>query len=351
MINNIGIIGEGKMGTNILYYLVDMDFNITWICSPEADLEKIQKHFDKRMSRALDAGILDEARHSKIMKNVRITHSIEAAASCELIIEAVSENGEVKRKVFAALDLIADPDCIFTSNSSSFNPSELIPSEKRKTKFTGLHFFYPVALKDIVEVIRTQDTSEETIQKIIRFLGLIRRKFILLEEKDSFILNRIFLQFQNEAFLLVKDNKASFEQIDRIVKEAFFPSGIFEFFDSVGLDVMLASVRNYSKGDPDEERYQPLILQLQELVSMGRLGMKTKKGFYGDDIAPDPGYPENEKEIIKMLHTSYISAFQRFSKSSGIQPAVLKSAMDEYFGADTPPVLKPIKIKSNEKNV
>jgi hypothetical protein len=84
---------------------------------------------------------------------------------------------------------------------------------------------------------------------------------------------------------------------------------------------------------------------------MGRLGMKTKKGFYGDDIAPDPGYPENEKEIIKMLHTSYISAFQRFSKSSGIQPAVLKSAMDEYFGADTPPVLKPIKIKSNEKNV
>jgi 3-hydroxyacyl-CoA dehydrogenase len=167
----------------------------------------------------------------------------------------------------------------------------------------------------------------------------MRRRYLLLKEKDSFILNRIFLDFQNEAFLLVYEKKASLQQIDRLVREHFFPTGVFEFFDSVGLDVMLASVKNYSKNDPGQERYHPLILQLQELVSKGRLGMKTKGGFYGESISSDPGHPENDADIVAKLHASYAHAFRRFCHSSGIPPAELKSAMDEYFGVETPVVV------------
>jgi 3-hydroxybutyryl-CoA dehydrogenase len=339
MLKNIGIIGEGKMGTNLLYYLLDMDFDLTWICSREADLDKLQKYFRKKMARSLEAGILDEERFHDILEHVKISKEVTDLASCDLIIEAISEDPEAKRRLFRLLDKIATPGCIFTSNSSSINPSELIPSENRKDKFTGLHFFYPIALKDIVEVIRTKETSKETLQQIILFLKTIRRRFLLLEEKDSFILNRIFLQFQNEAFLLVNEQKASLQQIDRIVRERFFPTGVFDFFDSVGLDVMLVSVKNYVKDDPEEKRYQALIGQLQQLVSEGRLGMKTKCGFYSEETAPDPGFPENDGQIISRLQVSLEKAFSRFCLSSGIPAAELKTALDEYFGAETPVVV------------
>jgi 3-hydroxybutyryl-CoA dehydrogenase len=339
MLKNIGIIGEGKMGTNLLYYLLDMNFSLTWICSEEADLEKLRRNFGKRLGRSMEAGIIDENRFQSILERVKISNTLEEITSCELIIEAISEVLEAKQQLFRVLDKIATPGCIFTSNSSSINPSALIPSENRKDKFAGLHFFYPIALKDIVEVILTPETSQETLQQITSFLKSIRRRFLLLEEKDSFILNRIFLDFQNEAFLLVNEKKASLQQIDRIVRERFFPTGVFDFFDSVGLDVMLASVRNYSQDDPAAERYHPLIGQLQELVAAGRLGTKTKGGFYGEGISSDPGYPENDAEIIAKLQASYEYAFRRFCHSSGIPPAELKTAMDEYFGVETPVVV------------
>jgi 3-hydroxybutyryl-CoA dehydrogenase len=339
MLNNIGVIGEGKMGTNLLYYLLDMEFNLTWIGSPEADIDKLRNNFNKRVVRTLEAGIIDETRFQNIMNQVVISNKLKDLSKCELIIEAISENAEAKIQLFRKLDMIASPGCVFASNSSSINPSRLVPSANRQDKFLGLHFFYPIALKDIVEVIMTSETSKDTVLKITSFLEKIRRKFLILEEKDSFILNRIFLNFQNEAFLLVNSNKASLEQIDRIVKDHFFPTGVFEFFDSVGLDVMLASVENYSKVDPNPERLNPLIHQLQKLVSSGMLGKKTKKGFLEEGISIDPGYPENDLEIISTLTTSYEFSFRQFCSSSGIPATDLKSAMDEYFGSETPLVI------------
>jgi 3-hydroxybutyryl-CoA dehydrogenase len=338
MVKNIGIIGEGKMGTNLLYYLVDMDFNLIWVCSQEADPEKLRKTFDKRLIRTLEAGIIDEERFKSILERINITSVLEDVASCELIIEAISEDLQAKQKLFRIMDSIACPGCIFTSNSSSIKPSALVPSEKRKDKFAGLHFFYPIALKNIVEVILTPESSKKTLKEITSFLEIIHRRFLLLDEKDGFILNRIFLHFQNEAFLLVNEKKANIQQIDRIVREHFFPMGVFEFFDSVGLDIMLASVKNYSKDDPAKERYYPLVEQLQELISKGRLGLKAKGGFYFEGISSDPGYPENDAEIIFRLKASYEFAFNRLCKSSGIPAKELKIAMDEYFGSETPVV-------------
>ena len=339
MLNNIGIIGAGKMGANLMYYLLDMNFTLTWICSPETDIDKLRKTFNKRLGRTLEAGIIDETRFQNIMNQVIISNNIQDLSKCELIIEAISEDLKAKQQLFHKLDTIAPATCIFASNSSSINPSKLVPSENRKNTFIGLHFFYPIALKDIAEVIVTSDTSKDTLLKVTSFLKKIRRKFLLLEEKDSFILNRIFLNFQNEAFLLVNNHKASLDQIDRIVKEHFFSSGVFEFIDSVGLDVMLASVENYSKVDPTPERFYPLIDRLQKLVSAGMLGKKTKSGFLEDGSPLDPEYPENDLEIISKLKTTYELSFRSFCNSSGIPAIILKSAMDEYFGSETPLVI------------
>ena len=265
-----------------------------------------------------------------------ISSTLEDVATCELIIEAINEELQAKQKLFKILDAIVSHECILTSNSSSINPSLLIPSENRKEKFAGLHFFYPVALKNIVEVILVPGSSRETLQELTSFLESIHRRFLVLEEKDGFILNRIFLHFQNEAFLLVNEKKASIMQIDRIVREFFFPIGVFEFFDSVGIDIMLASVKNYSKNDPSKDRFHPLILQFEELVYQGRLGTKKNGGFYTEASSSNPGYPENEAEILSRLKTSYEFAFKKLCHSSGIPAKELKIAMDEYFGAETP---------------
>ena len=338
MLKNIGIIGEGKMGTNLLYYLLDMDFTLTWICSQESDTEKLERTLIKRLTRTFEAGIINEKRFHNIQEKITISKRPEDLTGCDLIIEAISEEIHAKQKLFQVLDSVASPECIFTSNSSSINPSDLVPSEKRKDKFAGLHFFYPIALKNIVEVIKTPDTSKDTIKKITSFLERIQRNFLMLEEKDGFILNRIFLYFQNEAFLLTKENKASILQIDRIVKENFFPIGVFEFFDSVGLDIMLSSVKNYLKYDPAPEQFYPLILQLEEHVSNGRLGVKKNGGFYREGILYDPGKPENDTQIILKLADSYKLAFNNLCHSSSIPTQELKMAMDEYFSAETPPV-------------
>ena len=341
MIENIGIIGEGKMGSNILYYLIDMDFKLTWICSSFADLDKLHRNFNKRMTRTLEAGIIDDDRYQSIMDRLVITSDISALSSCDLIIDAIFEDLEQKQKLFKDLDEIVQTSCIFTTNSSSIIPSKLVPSQTRKDKFAGLHFFYPVALKDIVEIIGTPEVSKETVFELSSFLEKIRRQFLILEEKDSFILNRIFLDFQNEAFLIVHEKIASLQQIDQIVKEHFFPFGVFEFFDSVGLDIMLASVKNYIEDDPEEtrSRFYPLIAQLQEHVSNGRLGKKSCSGFYNEESSIDSKYPENSNEIISRLKTSYEQAFRRFCISSSIPASALKAAMDEYFGVETPVIL------------
>jgi 3-hydroxybutyryl-CoA dehydrogenase len=338
MMKHIGIIGEGKMGTNLLYYLLDMDFNLTWICSPEADTERLRRFFRKRLERSLEAGIFDDDRFHSILDRVRISKDLADISSCDPIIETISEDEEAKKNLFRQMDRIARPGCIFTSNSSSINPSKLVPSEERKATFAGLHFFYPIALKNITEINLTNDTSQETLAEIQLFLHAIRRRYLVLKERDRFILNRIFLGFQNDAFLLVKDKKATLQQIDRIVRDRFFPLGVFEFFDSVGLDVMLTSVKNYSADDPAPERFIALIRKLEALVSEGKLGLKTKKGFYTEDVPPDPGSSSHDDEIARQLAASYSSSFLQFCLSSGIPPAEIKTAMDEYFGSDTPDI-------------
>ena len=145
-IKTIGIIGEGKMGTNLFYYLLDFGFSIIWVCSEEADIEKIIKSFNKKLKRSLDTGIMDETSCSKVKVNTIITNDLLQLHQCDLIIEAVSEDLTIKKRLFKDLDRIVNKDCIFASNSSSFIPSELLASEYRKDKLVGLHFFYPVSL-------------------------------------------------------------------------------------------------------------------------------------------------------------------------------------------------------------
>lgn len=325
-----GIIGEGKMGTNIFHWLLDFDFPVTLVTSQNADTEKLEKNLRKKLNRSLDAGIIDETRFAFRKANTRITKQLSELSGCDLIIEAIPENLRMKQEIFREIDAIALPDCVFATNSSSVKPSALFPSPSRCDKVIGLHFFYPVSLKNIVELITSAKTSLATIKYAEQFLNKIKRDYLLLDEKNGFILNKIFLSFQNEAFLIVNEGKASIRQMDELVKENFFPFGIFDFMDSVGLSTMLASIINYTSDYSDKARYEPLISHLQKMLDNGKLL------FYSDEEDVLNPLTVTNPEILPGLRASLSNAIRQFTDLSGLPANRILAALNEYFGTDMP---------------
>ena len=337
----IGIIGEGKMGTNLIHYLTEFGFMLHWVVSPEADISRIRRNFEKKVRRLAENDIIP-AGSSDLLYQTTISSDISTLSDCDLVIEAITEDEAQKKKVLSLTDGVLKPDSILVSNSSSINPSVLCPSKSRESRFAGLHFFYPVNIANIVEIIKSPETSDITTEKLIAFLNVLGRKFIMLNEQESFILNRIFLDVQNEAFRIVDRGQASYAGIDRIVKKSLFPSGIFEFFDHVGLDTMLQSINNYTRDYPHSDYYRALISKLETLTSNGFLGRKSGRGFFdytGNEptVSRDQESPEQDEEIRNHLAFTYKNAARRLITHSGLTIDELNEALKEYFGTDKGP--------------
>ncbi|MEI7662553.1 MAG: 3-hydroxyacyl-CoA dehydrogenase NAD-binding domain-containing protein, partial [Bacteroidota bacterium] len=241
---------------------------------------------------------------------------------------------------FAMLDKTVKPSAIFASSSSSINPSALIPGGESR-QVAGLHFFYPVPLKNIVEITLAPSTSAETRLELESFLDSIKRRYITLEEPDSFILNKIFLDFQVEAFQVVHDGESTFLQMDQLVKKYFFAFGVFDFCDSVGLDTMKSAVVNYTAHYPDRKKYDLFLASLGSLVSAGKLGFKTHEGFHKYPLTEQPGdEPEHAAEIEDHLRQTWICACKKFTQSASVPVDQMNSALEEYFGIELSPFEK-----------
>ena len=330
-IQKVGIIGEGKMGTAIFNYLLNFPVKLIWACSRDAVTEKLIKQFGKKIRRLKDAGIIDHQRFDDLTQTP-ITSQLTDLHDCDLIIEAIPEIMELKRDLFVKLDQIVKPEAIFTSNSSSVVPSAMAPPGNRIGQFAGLHFFYPVSLKNIVEFTVMTSTSANTIAMVESFLDNIDRRFITLDENNSFILNKIFLDFQNESFLIVNAGKCTQLQLDQLVKKYIFPFGVFDFCDSVGIDTMLTSIQNYTRGYPNKEYYSSLISALQHLLEQGKFGVKSQEGFFkypmGEILVEEP---INAVEIVENLRQTWISSSKRFTAEAHIPVDVANYAIREYF--------------------
>jgi len=343
-IHIIGIVGEGKMGTSLFNFLLEFHFLLRWICSPEADLEKLRKTLIKKVRRSLKAGLIDQQEHDEILNSTIISSDPEQLRDCDLVIETINEELELKRKLFSGIDKIVPPSCILASNSSSINPSRLFVSEARDPFIIGLHYFYPIPLKDIVELIYTEKTSEEVRSRVQYFIRKTGKHFISLNESNSFILNRLFLDIQNDAFRIVEQKKATFSQIDNLVSSSLFPFGVFDFMDNVGIDTMLAAVKNYTSDYPHKDYYQPLIDKLYRLEKACKLGVKSGEGFYKypggtkAHVKAEKALSETEeKEILDYLSNTYINASKRFTMQSGCTLDEMNHAIKEYFGIEKGP--------------
>lgn len=220
----------------------------------------------------------------EVMSNITFTTNEAAAAStADLVIEAIVENIEVKRELFGRLDKMASKQTVFCSNTSSLSITTMASATARADRFAGMHFFSPVPMMKLVEVVKTEKVAPEVIEKLITFGKKVGKIPVVAKDTEGFIVNRLLIPYQLEACRLVERGVASIEDVDTAMKHGCgYPMGPFELGDSVGIDVVKFIVDGWHERFPDDVYFKPSKL-VDDMVAAGKLGKKTGEGFYKYD--------------------------------------------------------------------
>ncbi len=275
----IGIIGTGTMGNGIAQAFAQSGYDVVMKDLSDEFLQNAVKNIDKSLSRLVAKEKLSEDEKSQILGRISTTLSYDDIKDCGLVVEAIAENMELKKRVFRELDEACNADCILASNTSSLSITEIAACTKRPEKVIGMHFFNPVPVLKLVEVIKGQLTADsvfDCVQGIAKKIGKVP---VTVNEAPGFLVNRLLIPMINEGIGALADGVASKEEIDEAMKlGAGHPIGPLALADLVGLDVCLAimEVLHHEFGD-DKYRAHPL---LRKMVRANLLGRKTGVGFY-----------------------------------------------------------------------
>ena len=278
-INKIGIIGAGQMGNGIAFVCAQAGMDVVLNDISEERLKGGLATVNGLLSRQVAKGQLDETGRRTILARVVTTEKQDGLADCDLIIEAASENEEVKRKIFAALRPFVKPEAIISSNTSSISITRLASVTARPERFIGIHFMNPVPKMQLVELIRGIATQDDTFEAAKAFVTRLGKTTTMSEDFPAFIVNRILMPMINEAVFTLYEGVGSVEAIDTAMRlGANHPMGPLQLADFIGLDTCLAVMQVLHEGLADS-KYRPCPL-LVKYVEAGWLGRKTQRGFY-----------------------------------------------------------------------
>ncbi len=275
----IGVVGAGTMGNGIAQVAARAGFEVVMRDIKEEFLQRGLSAVDKSLQRDVEKERLREEEKRAIMGRIRTTTELDALREAELIIEAVTENVEVKTEIFRALDALAQPGAILASNTSSISITKLGAATRRPEQVIGMHFMNPVPVMKLVEIIRGIATSDETFATVRELTEQLGKTPLECNDMPGFVSNRVLMPMINEAIFALYENVATRESIDGIMKLGMnHPMGPLTLADFIGLDVCLAilNVMHEGFGDP---KYRPCPL-LKRYVDAGWLGRKTGRGFY-----------------------------------------------------------------------
>lgn len=275
----ICVVGNGTMGAGIVQTFAQAGYTVVIKARTEDSVKRAIAGIEKGLTKLVEKGKLEESKKQETLKNISFVLDYEGCKDADLFIEAVAEDIETKKETFTEIAKHCKADAIFASNTSSLSITEIASVTDRPEKVIGMHFFNPVPMMKLVEVINGKKTSQEICDKIFKLAEEIGKVPVIVDEAPGFVVNRILVPMINEAVGILADGIASAESIDEAMKlGANHPMGPLALGDLIGLDVCLAimEVLYNEFGDP---KYRPHPL-LRKMVRANQLGRKTKIGFF-----------------------------------------------------------------------
>ena len=289
-ITKVGVLGGGLMGSGIAQVSAAAGFSTIVREVSDALCAKSRQSIEKSLAKGIERGKVTEAERDKTLGHLRFVTDLRELADSDLFIEAVVEDLEVKNSLWSQLDKIARPDAIFASNTSSLTIIAMAAASGRPDRMLGIHFFNPVPLMKLVEVVRTITTSEETEQRALDFVRALGKEPIRAKDSSGFVVNLLLIPYMIDAIKALESNVASIEDIDKGMQlGAGHPMGPFTLLDFVGLDTVY-KIAEIMFTEYRESRYAPPPL-LKRMVLAGMLGRKSGKGFY--DYSSSPPRPSS----------------------------------------------------------
>jgi 3-hydroxybutyryl-CoA dehydrogenase len=278
-IETVGVIGAGQMGAGIAEVAAQAGFTVSINDAAEERVNAALATINGHLSRQVSKGQMGEEERKAILDRIQVARTLDKLGDCDLVVEAASENEEVKRKIFTALRSFLKPDAIVASNTSSISITRLASVTSNPERFIGIHFMNPVPRMQLVELIRGIATKDETFEAAKNFVIRLGKTATMSEDFPAFIVNRILLPMINEAVYTLYEGVGSVEAIDTAMRlGANHPMGPLQLADFIGLDTCLAVMQVLHEGLADS-KYRPCPL-LVKYVEAGWLGRKTQRGFY-----------------------------------------------------------------------
>ncbi|MFM8644814.1 MAG: 3-hydroxyacyl-CoA dehydrogenase family protein [Actinomycetota bacterium] len=275
----IGVVGSGIMAGGIAEVVARAGMRAILRARSEASAAAAVKQVTSGLARQVDKGKLDAAERDRILANITTATDLGALGKCDIIIESVVEDLATKQQLFRDLDAVATPRAILATNTSTLPVVEMAKVVRQPERVCGIHFFNPAQVLPLVEIVRPITASDDTINRSIAFVKAIGKDGVNVLDRAGFIVNALLFPYLNNAIRMLEDGTASMEDIDTAMKGGCnFPMGPFALLDLVGLDTSL-SILDTLHASFGDENFAPRPM-LRKLVAEGRLGRKTKAGFY-----------------------------------------------------------------------